>query len=377
MITMDQTEGLPGKTFSERRPYLCDDIASDIYFTRKESALSAGFVSALSLPVWESYSVLGVLLFFSSSKKEVHNEIISALWETGLQLGQFIKRKKLEADLIEERGQLALRVEERTKDLLDAQIQAEAANKAKSEFLASMSHELRTPLNSILGFSKLMISGMTGELTSEQKEFLGDINESGTHLLSLINDILDLSKVEAGKMDLLKGAVSVQSVTETAMTLFKEKTYNHNINFFSSCSVPADKDIFCGDERKIKQILLNLISNAVKFTPDGGSIGVSSKLVQSAGKECIEFSVKDTGIGISAENMEKLFKPFQQIDSSSTRNYPGTGLGLSLSKRFAEMHGGIMTVESDPGNGSVFGFRIPFEKCAPADNEESGGQKEE
>jgi len=245
------------------------------------------------------------------------------------------------------------------KKMIEAEIMketAEAANKAKSDFLASMSHEFRTPLNAIIGFSELMATGLSGPLTDQQKEHVTDIFTSGQHLLSLVNDILDLSKVEAGKMELEMKEFNIKRLVETSIALFNEKVYKQSLQM--TFEIARGLETMIGDERKIKQVLFNLVGNAVKFTPAGGIIKVEVTLTDD--KEFLKYSVRDTGIGISTEDQNKLFKPFEQIDSRLTRKYKGTGLGLSLCKQLVELHGGRIWVESETGKGSNFIFVIPM-----------------
>lgn len=244
-------------------------------------------------------------------------------------------------------------VKERTAEYEEAKLLAESANRAKSEFLTNMSHELRTPLNSIMGFSQVMRDGVAGTISSEQKEYLTDILESGEHLLSLINDILDLAKIEVGKIELEPSEFNLLDLVEETLSLFKEKSLKHNVSLTSE--VEDRIEAITLDRRKIKQILLNLLSNALKFTSDGGSVGV--KVVRTA--EGVQFTVWDTGIGISEEDQKRLFQPFQQIESPLTKKHAGTGLGLSISKRLVELHGGRIWVESEAGKGSRFSFIIP------------------
>jgi signal transduction histidine kinase len=244
------------------------------------------------------------------------------------------------------------------KKVIEAEIMketAEAANKAKSDFLASMSHEFRTPLNAVIGFSELMSTGLGGPLTDQQKEYVTDIFTSGQHLLSLVNDILDLSKVEAGRMELQMNEFNIERLIETSIALFKEEAYKHSLQM--TFKITHGLDTMIGDERKIKQVLFNLLGNAVKFTPDGGRIQVEATLTDD--KEFLKYSVSDTGIGISSEDQNKLFKPFEQVDTRLTRKYKGTGLGLSLCKQLVELHGGRIWVESEAGKGSKFIFVIP------------------
>src|SRR5213075_3345898 len=248
---------------------------------------------------------------------------------------------------------LEAKVVERTADLVATQRQLEAANRHKSDFLAHMSHELRTPLNSIIGFSEVLREKMFGEVNEKQADYLKDIHDSGRHLLSLINDILDLSKIEAGRMDLELSSFHLPTAIGNALTLVRERAQRHGIQLASD--IDARLSEFQADERKVKQILVNLLSNAVKFTPDGGRVDVSAKLDTTN----VEIAVRDTGIGIAPEDQGLLFEEFKQVGRDSLRKAEGTGLGLALTKKFVELHGGAMRVESTPGKGSTFRFTLP------------------
>jgi signal transduction histidine kinase len=218
-----------------------------------------------------------------------------------------------------------------------------------------MSHELRTPLNAIIGFSEVLLEKMFGEVNEKQLDYLQDIHSSGRHLLSLINDILDLSKIEAGRMELDMAEFELRPALENAMTLVRERAQRHGIAL--ELSVEATLGAIRADERKFKQIVLNLLSNAVKFTPDGGNVGVSAR--REGG--FAEVAVKDTGIGISPEDQASVFEEFKQVGRDYTRKAEGTGLGLALTKRFVELHGGTLRVDSAPGKGSTFTFSIPLQ----------------
>jgi signal transduction histidine kinase len=265
---------------------------------------------------------------------------------------------------------------------------AEKANQAKTEFLANMSHELRTPLNHIIGFSELIVDKQLGDINEVQKEHLTDVLDSSQHLLSLINDILDLSKVEAGKLELERSEVELSELFDRSLSMVKDKALKHGIQL--SMELEDTPSTITVDERKLKQIMYNLLSNAVKFTPDGGRVYLRACVVEcyvrsgrrwvdpndmkviedcqggknkNGGKlhRCLEVSVSDTGIGFKAEDQERIFKPFEQADGSPSRNYQGTGLGLSLTKKLVELHGGKIWAESEgEGKGSSFLFLMPL-----------------
>jgi signal transduction histidine kinase len=216
-----------------------------------------------------------------------------------------------------------------------------------------MSHELRTPLNAIIGFSEVLLERLFGDLNDKQEDYLKDIHSSGRHLLQLINDILDLSKVEAGRMELDFSSFDVANAVSNALTLVRERAQRHSIALRQIVE-PAVGEIVA-DERKFKQILLNLLSNAVKFTPDGGSIDVIATPVG----DDVAIAVRDTGIGIAPEDQQAVFEEFRQVGRDYTRKAEGTGLGLALTKRFVELHGGEIRLESAPGKGSTFTFTLP------------------
>lgn len=272
-------------------------------------------------------------------------------------------------------------------DLKAAKTIAEEANRAKSEFLANMSHELRTPLNHIIGFSELVLNRQFGTLNALQNEYMNDVMQSSKHLLALINDILDLSRVESGKIEIDLAEVNLKGCLENSLVMVKEKALKHAISM--DTNVDAALLTMIADERKLKQILYNLLSNAVKFTPDGGRISLSAKSVlcrvrpgrrknDRPGRQIIEvttaahlqhgedirqgieISVLDSGIGIQSEDMERIFNRFEQINGSRSRNHEGSGLGLALTKELVELHGGQIWAQSDgPGKGSLFCFILP------------------
>ncbi|KAF5421617.1 MAG: Signal transduction histidine kinase/Ligand-binding sensor domain-containing protein [Candidatus Methanomarinus sp.] len=254
------------------------------------------------------------------------------------------KRQQLQKDLINQRDTLKIRAQELT-----------AANKTKTEFLANMSHELRTPLNSIIGFSEILHDLTFGPLNEKQLKYISNVLTSGNHLLTLINDILDLSKVEAGKMELVYNEFVVSTVINEIKTLVisiasKKNIMINVITYEKLITIHADGG-------KFKQILFNLMSNAIKFSPNGGSVTIDAKCIN----DMVQIAITDTGIGISKEDQKKLFQPFVQVDASTSRQFEGTGLGLALVKRFVGLHGGKVWIESEPGKGSTFTFTIPIQ----------------
>jgi PAS domain S-box-containing protein len=241
-----------------------------------------------------------------------------------------------------------------------AQMEAEIANRAKSQFLANVSHELRTPLNAIIGFSEIMNGELMGPLGSPlYREYASDIHESGRHLLAIINDILDLSRVEAGQTALNESMIGIQKLVAACLILVRGKAHagGLTISVEPSTAVPE----IVGDERLLKQTLLNLLSNAIKFTPKGGAIRISTK----ATPEGIDISVMDSGIGMTQSEVEKVARPFVQLENWLVRKYEGTGLGLSIAKAFCELHGGRLEMASAPGKGTTATIHLPASRIAP------------
>jgi signal transduction histidine kinase len=304
----------------------------------------------------------------------------------GLAYAFEVDREKFQNGLKDQQEKLK---EERDK-FAQAKEMADTANRSKSDFLANMSHELRTPLNHIIGFTELVVDKRVGDVNDVQTEYLNDALQSSRHLLSLINDILDLSKVEAGKLELKTADVNLKMLLKSSMNVVQEKAIKHNIKI--SSDIDGAPETMKGDERKLKQVLYNLLSNAVKFTPDGGKVRLGARTVDCivrlglrrgdsknlqiienstekntiAGdtvKRCIEVFVSDSGIGIKPDDREKVFEPFEQADGIPDSKHQGTGLGLSLTKSLVELHGGKIQVESDgEGKGSTFRFVIPIIK---------------
>ena len=273
------------------------------------------------------------------------------------------QRTQAEAALQEERSLLSRRVAERTAELRAANQELERAVRLKDEFLASVSHELRTPLNAILGLSESLQEGIYGPVNLEQTTALSGIVESGKHLLSLINDILDLSKIEAGKVTLSLDEVPVTALCEASLRLIRQPALQKCIAV--SLSTDSAVTTIRGDPRRLKQVLVNLLSNAVKFTPEGGAIGL--EVTADAQHHQVRLTVWDTGIGIAAQDYGRLFQPFIQLDSSLARQYAGTGLGLALVSTMVKLHDGSVSVESSVGGGSRFCVALPWE-ALPAES---------
>ncbi|MGZ4415978.1 MAG: ATP-binding protein [Gaiellaceae bacterium] len=252
----------------------------------------------------------------------------------------------------DELGDLAANVNRMNDELRRVYRELESASRHKSEFLANMSHELRTPLNAIIGFSQVLRERMFGEINEKQQEYLEDILSSGNHLLSLINDVLDLSKVEAGQVELEINPFSLSEALERGVVMVRERAMTDGVQLVLELDPAAE--LVEGDERRIRQVIFNLLSNAVKFTPPGGRVELTSARLDGE----VRVSVIDTGPGIATEDQERIFEEFQQTEAGAGQR-EGTGLGLALSKRLVELHGGRIWVDSEPGDGSAFVFTLP------------------
>ena len=296
----------------------------------------AGFRAVLAVPLLREDRLIGGLVVRRKKAGEFPAPVVNLLQTFASQSVMAIQNVRLFNEIQEKSRQLEL------------------ANRHKSEFLANMSHELRTPLNAIIGFSEVLLERMFGEMNEKQEDYLKDIHSSGQHLLSLINDILDLAKVEAGRMELNPTTFDLSAAIDNALTLIRERAMHHGIAL--ATEIDSQLGELNADERKLKQILLNLLSNAVKFTPEGGRITVGARRL----RDMVEIAVNDTGIGIAPKDQAAVFEEFKQVGRDYTRKAEGTGLGLALTRKLVELHGGAMRLESEPGKGSTFSFTLPL-----------------
>lgn len=303
------------------------------------------------VPVLSGGSIIGALCV-AGSEKDVTEADEAAIKLLAVHAGVAIANARLHEEAVALARDLERRVEERTAKLKEMNLELERANRLKSEFLTTMSHELRTPLNTIIGFSDVLLSDLVPGVPENTKEYLKDIMESGELLLSLINDVLDMAKIEAGRDELYLEEIEVQDFLRGVLVLFREKAAGHKITVELNATGVGEWVL---DSRKFKQILFNLLANAFKFTPDGGKVGIKARVEGNM----LAVTVWDTGIGIRPEDMPRLFKPFEQLDSSLARRYSGTGLGLTMVKKLVELHGGTVSVKSEPGQGSSFTVYFP------------------
>jgi signal transduction histidine kinase len=330
-------QGAVGRAALSRQPVEIPDVQeADAYEGRMREIMSrSGFRAVLAVPLLREGRILGGVVVLRKSPGQFAPEVVDLLKTLAAQSAIAIQNARLFREL-----------EGKSQEL-------EAASRHKSEFLANMSHELRTPLNAIIGFSEVLGERMFGELNDKQAEYVQDILSSGRHLLALINDILDLSKVEAGRMELELSRFDLPAAIGSAVILVRERATRHGLGL--EVSVDERLGVLVGDERKVRQVLLNLLSNAVKFTPEGGRIVVRAAPADGS----VEVSVSDTGIGIAPEDQEAIFQEFRQVGTDYARKREGTGLGLALARRFVDLHGGRIWVKSRPGEGSTFTFTLP------------------
>ncbi|MGH2471499.1 MAG: GAF domain-containing protein [Candidatus Limnocylindria bacterium] len=325
-----------GLAFREKRTMHIPDITAQPDLLAASRAVRiTGSRTVLAVPMIQGDEPLGVIVL------------------TRVTVRSFTQREVQLVETFADQAAIAIQNVKLFKEIEDKSQQLEIASRHKSEFLATMSHELRTPLNAIIGFSEVLLQQMFGPLNPKQAEYLDDVLTSGRHLLGLINDILDLSKIEAGRMELDVDTFSLVEALQNGVTMVRERAVRHGIAL--SLEVAPGVDLVEADARKVKQVLFNLLSNAVKFTPDGGRVDVTAARANGD----IVVTVRDTGIGIAPDDQGRIFEEFQQARRQSERSREGTGLGLSLAKRFVELHGGRIWVQSEPGKGSTFTFTLP------------------
>ena len=327
---------LVGRVGLERRTVQIPDVLADPDYEMHRARELGQFRTIVGVPMLAGEKVIGVITLWREQVAEFGDRTLALITTFAAQGAIAIQNAQLFHEL-------------------------EVAGQHKSEFLASMSHELRTPLNAVIGFSDVLLERMFGELNERQEEYVRDIRDSGRHLLELINEILDLSKVEAGRMDLEPSAVSLPGLLEYALAMVRERAAHHGITV--TLDVAPEVGVIWADELKLKQVVLNLLSNAVKFTPDGGSVDVRAEIASDEA----QVLVRDTGIGIDAADHERIFEAFQRGGREARSE--GTGLGLTLSKRIVELHGGRIWMTSRPGAGSTFGFAVPLRQGAEVETE--------
>jgi signal transduction histidine kinase len=332
-----KAEGVLGRAATRGEAVQIADITVGVYTSPvRDLIAAAGYRALLAIPLVREEDILGGLVVNRKAPGEFPADVVNVLRTFATQSALAIQNARLFGE-----------VEEKTREL-------EIANRHKSEFLANMSHELRTPLNAVIGFSEVLLDPtMFGEINEKQEEYLNDILSSGRHLLSLINDILDLSKVEAGRMELEVTEFDLPQAIDNALILVRERAAGRGVAL--GVAVDGRLGAFRGDERKVKQVLLNLLSNAIKFTPAGGRVEVRAEPVDGH----VEIAVSDTGVGIAAEDQEAVFEEFRQVGTDYAKKREGTGLGLALARRFVELHGGRIWVKSTSGEGSTFTVSLP------------------
>jgi signal transduction histidine kinase len=335
-VRLNRIDGLLSEIAANKKPIQIPQIYDAMDFPLRAATLAAGFRSALIVPLIGSRDVLGVLIVERREAGRFPNETVGLMQSFANQCVVAMNNAHLFHEVEEKGRQLAI------------------ASEHKSQFFANMSHELRTPLNAVLGYAELLLDGLYGDLPDRAKPIVTRMQSNGTHLLGLINDILDLSKMEAGEMSLVLDTYSIRNIIETVIATTGSLAHAKGLKL--SQDTPEQLPSGFGDERRLTQVLLNIVSNAIKFTEKGG-VTIRAKAVETH----FELSIEDTGLGIAPGDQDRIFEAFQQGDNTSTRVKGGTGLGLSISKRFIDMHGGTISVTSAPGSGSIFHLVIPIQ----------------
>ncbi|MFA4956837.1 MAG: HAMP domain-containing sensor histidine kinase [Candidatus Methanoperedens sp.] len=349
MHRIESGKGIFDAVYAEKKPVVLDatDYSADSF---PPFFIQEDFHTLIIIPLISGDELIGMLSMASYQTKEFTSIDIELLSAIGQQLGTTMRNVWLY-----EKVQQELKERKKLQEVHLENLRLEAADKAKSEFIANMSHELRTPLNSSIGFSELLKQGMAGELNEKQKHYVDNILTSNQFLLTLINDILDISKIEAGKIELVIDKMSVPETIQETLSLIKEKAMKHNV--LLKTEFDPELEFIEADKQRVKQILFNLINNAVKFSKEeGGTVTITAKKEGAMA----QISVSDTGIGIKEENVCKLFHKFEQLESGISQKYGGTGLGLAITKQLVEQHGGTITAQSKYRAESTFTFTLPI-----------------
>ncbi len=344
-------EGALGRAAATQAPCQVTDIHQDRLFAAlqvRDILVEVGFRSLLAVPLLRESRLLGGLVVYRRVLGEFPEQVVNLLQTFAAQSVLAIQNARL------------------FREIQDKSRELEIASQHKSQFLANMSHELRTPLNAIIGFSQVLLEKMFGSLNDKQEDYLNDIFTSGKHLLNLINDVLDLSKIEAGKLEIELEKIDLRQLLEGSLVVVRERALTHDVRL--SLDIADNVDTVTADERKVKQIVFNLLSNAMKFTPDKGEVSIRARRSDAI----VEIAVWDSGVGIALEDQQRIFEEFQQVERGVTDKQEGTGLGLALTKKFVELHGGKIWVESTLGHGSTFTFTLPIDDSQePKDAPES------